>query len=371
MRIACIAAGPRGDVEPFRLIAAELVQRGHSVTLALDAGLHEGEPTHPELHRRNLSGRSRSDLAAIVADAYRQSDPGTRTEHAFTHLVGDRERELSAELVALDAANHDVLVIPPYLTFPLVFRRSGWGPLEYAARWATPTAVVLPVLATERDYRELTAVSALQLAMISPWLIREHERHEGWQFVGFAIDRKPRELAPEIESFLGAGPPPIVLTTGSGAGLPRSLATWVIDAARSLGARTIVRRGWADLDAGTGGDVLTIDDTNFASLFPRCAVVVALGGMGTVGQALHAGRPTIVLAAVNDQIELAHRLIARRACVAAIDPYTTTPVAIGALLERALRDPRYAAAARATAEAIADEDGIAAACDAVETLARR
>lgn len=361
MRVLCAALGTRGDIEPFALVARELAVRGHEVELGLDPGHHVA--AEERLGVRDLGTLSAAELRDIVGDAYGRATASERTTRAFERFFLERRDALAARIAQWDRERFDLLVLPPCLLFPLVFRRSPAAPLDWGMRWSTRTVAMLQLLAADHDYAQISRLDCLRLALVSP---RFAPSVAGWQFTGFGIERRGGPLDERLERFLAAGPPPIVLTTGSGVGFGPRLTNAVIDASRRLGVRVIVRRGWADLAGGLGDDVLTIDDTDYASLFPRCAAVVALGGIGTVAQALHAGRPLIVLAAVHDQIALVHALHARRACVGAVDPFTVSDHDLGRLLERALRDPRAQVAAAAVADDLRMETGVATACDAIE-----
>ena len=55
-----------------------------------------------------------------------------------------------------------------------------------------------------------------------------------------------RPLSPELETFLDAGEPPVYFGFGS-MRAPQDLGQVMVDAARALGRRAIVSRGWADL----------------------------------------------------------------------------------------------------------------------------
>ena len=55
-----------------------------------------------------------------------------------------------------------------------------------------------------------------------------------------------RPLSPELEAFLDAGEPPVYFGFGS-MRAPQDLSQAMIQAARALGRRAIVSRGWADL----------------------------------------------------------------------------------------------------------------------------
>ncbi|MBL8539908.1 MAG: glycosyltransferase, partial [Betaproteobacteria bacterium] len=102
-------------------------------------------------------------------------------------------------------------------------------------------------------------------------------------------------------------------------------------------------------------------------VFPRAAAIVHQGGIGTLAQALKAGRPMLVVPFSHDQPDNAER--AQRLGVARCIPRAKFPVERAVEALRALLDdPRYAQSAQAVAEAIRAEDGVRAACDRIERL---
>jgi vancomycin aglycone glucosyltransferase len=110
-----------------------------------------------------------------------------------------------------------------------------------------------------------------------------------------------RPLAPEIEAFLAAGDPPIYFGFGSTAASTES-ASAMLRAARAVGRRVIVSRGWFD-DAliDDAADCLAIGDANLIALFPRVAATVHHGGAGTTTAAALGGAPQVVVSQRYDQ----------------------------------------------------------------------
>ena len=83
----------------------------------------------------------------------------------------------------------------------------------------------------------------------------------------------------------------------------------MIESARALGRRAIVRRGWAELSLiGDGSDCLSIGEVNQQALFKRVAAVVHHGGAGTTTAAARAGAPQVVIPQHYDQPYWAQRV---------------------------------------------------------------
>src|SRR5262245_47285433 len=76
----------------------------------------------------------------------------------------------------------------------------------------------------------------------------------------------------------------------------------LIEAARALGRRAIVSRGWAELELIDGSpDCIAVDDVNQQALFPRVAAVVHHGGAGTTHATALAGAPQVIVPMFSDQ----------------------------------------------------------------------
>ncbi|MFD4670588.1 glycosyltransferase [Lentzea sp. NPDC058450] len=112
-------------------------------------------------------------------------------------------------------------------------------------------------------------------------------------------DRRP--LSADLEAFLNAGEPPIYFGLGSMRGA-QDTAREAVDAARKIGKRVVLQRGWAGLELpDDAGDCLSIGEVNQQALFRRTAAIVHHGGAGTTTTAAAAGRPQLVLPHMYDQ----------------------------------------------------------------------
>jgi vancomycin aglycone glucosyltransferase len=83
----------------------------------------------------------------------------------------------------------------------------------------------------------------------------------------------------------------------------------MIEAARALGRRAILSRGWADLSLPDDEpDCLAITEVNQQALFRRVAAVVHHGGAGTTTAAALSGSPQVVIPQIYDQHYWAKRV---------------------------------------------------------------
>lgn len=171
----------------------------------------------------------------------------------------------------------------------------------------------------------------------------------------------PQPLSPELEAFLEAGEPPVYFGFGS-TRAPEDLGRVMLGAARAVGRRAVVSRGWADLStAGTERDCLVIGEANLRALFPRVAAVVHHGGAGTTALAALAGAPQVVIPQVYDQHYWAQR-VQQLGIGAAHAPGVPSLDSLTGALDQALQ-PEIAARAREVAPQVRR--------DGAESAARR
>jgi UDP:flavonoid glycosyltransferase YjiC (YdhE family) len=212
----------------------------------------------------------------------------------------------------------------------------------------------------------------LVLALFSPHF---GPRQDDWPAntvaTGFPFLADPQPLAPEIERFLAAGPPPVVFTLGSAAvGAAGAFYERSIAAVERLGRRAVLLIGTDPANLPRRAlpeDQLAVTYAPHAALFARAAAVVHQGGVGTSAEALRSGRPMLVVPHCHDQPDNAHRL--ERLGVARVVPaerYTVRRAtrALASLLQDAEARDR----ARVLGQQIAAESGVATACDALERL---
>jgi vancomycin aglycone glucosyltransferase len=168
-----------------------------------------------------------------------------------------------------------------------------------------------------------------------------------------------RPLSAELEAFLEAGEPPVYFGFGS-IRAPQDLSQNMIQAARALGRRAIVLRGWADLALlDDEPDCLSIGEVNQQALFKRVAAAVHHGGAGTTTTATGAGAPQVVIPQHYDQHYFARR-IHDLGIGTAHPPVVPTTDSLTAALSRALQ-PDVATRAQSIADAVRTDGAKAAA----------
>jgi len=176
-------------------------------------------------------------------------------------------------------------------------------------------------------------------------------------------------LPPALRQFLADGAPPIIFTLGSsvvwdaGSFYGESAA-----AARKLGQRAVLLVGNDSVNQPLepfSEHVIAVPYAPYAHIFPRAAAIVHHGGIGTTGQALRAGNPMLVVPFGGDQYDNGAR-VARLGMgrVMRRTHYRADRAAVE--IEQLLESPNYLKKAVTIRQQIQREDGVGAACEAIE-----
>jgi UDP:flavonoid glycosyltransferase YjiC (YdhE family) len=185
---------------------------------------------------------------------------------------------------------------------------------------------------------------------------------------GFGLPPEhPSGLSEGLKKFLEAGPAPLLFTLGSSAVMqPGTFYYESAIAAKALGMRAVMLVGKGEHVSLPPDDTLHVEEyASYTALMPRCAAIVHQGGIGTVAQALRAGRPMLVVPWAHDQPDNAERL--RRLGVARVQNRGSyTAAAATTHLRELTRNETYSHKAAALAKSISQEDGLTVACNAIE-----
>ncbi len=163
-----------------------------------------------------------------------------------------------------------------------------------------------------------------------------------------------------LQTFLAAGDAPIVFALGSSAvWLAGGFWSAAIEAARQLGRRAILVTGATRL-ADLPPSVSAFDYLPYSQVFPHACAVVHQAGIGTLSQALRAGRPQLITPVFFDQPDNAARTV--RLGVARSLPFQrVTAAGLVRQLRALLEQPGFASAAREVANTLVGVDGAAVA----------
>ena len=174
----------------------------------------------------------------------------------------------------------------------------------------------------------------------------------------------------ELAQFLDAGEPPITFTLGTSAvGAAGGFYEESVQAVRALGRRAVLLVGLnaENRPPDLPPNIIAVDAAPHDVLFPRSAAIVHQGGIGTTGQALRAGRPTLVVPHAHDQPDNAFRT-ARTGGARVCYPLQYKAGRVEAELRALLEDASYADHARSAAAVVQAEDGTGTAAAAIEAV---
>jgi UDP:flavonoid glycosyltransferase YjiC (YdhE family) len=183
---------------------------------------------------------------------------------------------------------------------------------------------------------------------------------------GFPYGEPSSTLEDDVAAFLG-GNEVLVFTLGSAdVLLAGDFFDVSVDAARKVG-RPALCIGKRPTEPPSS-DVLCVPEAPYSAVFPRSAVIVHQGGIGTLAEGLRSGRPMLVVPARADQFDnadLAERLGSARTLQRV--EYTSATAATE--IERLLDMPEYADRAREVQDYVASEAGLSAAVEHLEAMA--
>jgi UDP:flavonoid glycosyltransferase YjiC (YdhE family) len=423
LRIVLSNIGTLGDTNPLIAIALELKRRGHTPVMALPAvyesrirplGL-EFHAIRPDIDPNNtilvemiydIKNGTEHGLRDFLFPVLRQTysdllDAATKPERADMLLLGELNYAgpLVAEVTGIPWASYvlaplsffsafDPPVLPPY---PRLARADkvvpGFGRVirrvaRFVSRkWPEPIYELRRELGLPRGANPLFDAKHsphLVLALFSRVLgVEQKDWPEHTLITGFCYydaDAGNQALPANLEKFLAAGPPPVVFTLGSAAVLAAgNFYETSAKAAIRLGIRAVLLIGTDprnQLKTKLPETVCVAEYAPYSELFKRAAMVVHQGGVGTTAQCLCAGKPMLIMPFSHDQPDNARRM--KRLKVArVIQRGSYKPWRVARRLKAMLANPLLAQHAKNVARQLASEDGVCAACNALEKLERR
>jgi MGT family glycosyltransferase len=425
LRIVLSNIGTLGDTNPLIAVALELQRRGHTPVMALpqiyrprieSLGL-AFHALRPDIDPSNTilvemiydvkKGTERG-LREFLFPALRQTyedllDAATRPARADLLLLGELNYAgpLAAEVTGIPWASYvlapfslfsayDPPVLPPYPRLAKADKMPGMGHAMRGLARLVTRQWPEPIYALRREMGLRPGANPLFDAKHSPYLVlalfsralgvEQKDWPANTLITGFCyydadVDAsRPTELAQHLEEFLAKGEPPVAFTLGSAAVLAAGqFYEMSARAAMQLGVRAVLligsdarNRPQQELPAS----ICVAEYAPYSSLFPRVAMVVHQGGVGTTAQCLRAGKPMLIMPYSHDQPDNARRM-SRLGVARVIRRADFTPPRVARTVGAMLAEPRFAARAQSVARQLAREDGVRTACDALESLHKK
>jgi UDP:flavonoid glycosyltransferase YjiC (YdhE family) len=416
-RIVLATHGTLGDLHPYLAVALELQKRGHKPVIATSeyyrpkveaAGIefHAVRPDisfddNKELHRRLMEPKRgferaiREFMLPVLRQTYDDLMAAVQTGGGADLLISQLFvfaapiiaektgiRWVSTELQpGIFLSAYDPPVIAP---LPALAKLRGLGSTFHATlfRFAkfTTRSWGEPVYALRRELGLAPGKNPLFEGRNSPNLVLAlfsrviGEPQPDWAantlVTGFPFyDESDSNLAPELARFLEEGEPPIVFTLGSWAVVDAgNFYVESIAAAQRLDKRAVLLVGNEPLNQPPEPlpkNVFAAPYAPHARIFPRASIIVHQGGIGTTGQALRAGKPTLVIPFGGDQYDNGAR-IERSGAGLTIMRKQYTARRVAARLNQLFENSSYRQRATDLARRVQAEDGVRVACDAID-----
>ncbi len=413
MRVVITAIGSAGDVHPFVAVGRELRARGHDVLIHAGAWYEEAvtaaglsfEPMDTRERYLEVTARKElwdprrafpfimneavlATLPALYGKIEAEAKRGAILVGSSLDLAGRLAQERhGAPFVTVHVAPAILRTlhrIPVFKGMGFVGRMPPW--FKRGFWWLSDRIFDPKWLPRFNEFRRglgLPAVSrplngwwnspARVLGLWPDWFGPvQPDWPQGLRLTGFPYyDRGlAGALEPDLERWLGEGPPPVVFTHGSANVQGERFFRESLGACERLGLRALfVTSHPGDVPARLPAGVRHEAYVPFGLLLPRAAAVVSHGGIGTVAQGLRAGIPQLAVAMAHDQHDNGSRLkdLGAGRCVD-VERYDAGRGA--AIIGGLLREDAVRVAARDAAARIACEDSVAAAADAILGVAR-
>ncbi len=359
MRFLILTLGTRGDLELFLSLAEALAARGHAVTLASSA-LHADRVAESGLAFAEVGTSTLADATAGLRAAGGTSDLVERTRRVFTGWL-QAELQTALQNVGPLVSAHDGFIS----NLKLVLQRGGRVIPTVSVTYDPPLRLDdLPRYGPARA--EVLDLVALNRRLIDP--------HNQWdpryRFTGFwgSQPRVAGEMSPELEAFLAAGPPPVVMTLGSMAFSDLdSIQAVFAEALRQVGQRGVLVRGWSEgVPPAPDERLILVDEAPYEALFARSAAVVHHGGVGTLAAVLRAGLPSVILPQVACQQVLAESLAREQLSAGTLLPNELCAELLGTLIHAAIHSQNYSTAARNWKQILNADGGVGQAAQLCE-----
>lgn len=415
-RFVLTTAGSYGDLHPYIAIGLGLKARGHNAVLAtsecyrrkietLGLGFHPIRPdsdwvTDSRVMNRYMHQRLgtvrvvRERMLSVLRETYEDILNASKGADVLVSHMPWAAR-LVAEKTGIPWVStmitpmgffsvHDLPIFPLMPVLSQALRGLGprfWGPVFRAGGWLTrPWArpfyqfrAELGLLPTRENNPLRDSHSPLRVLALFSTLLADKQPDWPPQTIltGFPMFDHDGDAAlpSDLSRFLDDGPSPIVFTLGmSAAPVAGSFFETSIAAAQTLGRRAVLVTGKTavNLPASLPAGMFVCDYAPYSQLFPRAAVVVHAGGIGSTGLAMHSGRPALVVPFSHDQPDNAARAT-RLGIARTLSPRRYTAIRAAAELRPLLDDPAYARRSAQIARQIRLENGVACACDALES----
>jgi sterol 3beta-glucosyltransferase len=408
MRIAIIAMGTRGDVQPYLALGKGLKAADNFVRLITHENFEQLVTSHglefcpvkgnvqevlesPEmlklLERGNflaINAHTGKMVQDIAIDWARDGLVACEGMDLIIAGVGGLYLAISlAEKLNIPFLQAYIFPFTPTKAFPAIllpqsisrlggtvnclshhlFRQIMWQGFQKADRLARQQVLNLPPAPFWGSYNSPILREYPTLYGFSPSVIPQPADWHNTQVTGYWFLDEAADWTPPaaLTNFLDSGAPPVYIGFGSmGSRKPAETADLVLDALDCTGQRAILQSGWGGLmKTNLPENVLMVDSIAHSWLFPRMAAVVHHGGAGTTAAGLRAGVPSIVIPFFGDQLFWGQQVAKLGVGTTPIPRKKLTVELLAQAIDRAVTDRVMRQRASNLGTKIQTEDGIA------------
>ena len=385
MHAILITAGSGGDIYPFIQLGRELKERGHHCTLITHC-VYEEKAARYGLDFTPLD--TPAEYQAFVEDQPLLNTPRGIPQFLRRHALSNVS--ILFDRVARYVSRQDTVLLTRDLfdTAPRLISEKLGLPLVWVL--VTPSQMTTATLRARLfssvlapDIEKIRSSLGLQPSVPEAyWLTYPNDSIALWPewfaacedwpsklvSVGFIVEDAAETdgLPFRVESILAKGPPPVLITAGTGAYLGGDFHDASARACALLSRPGIVVSRYANqIPSHLPDSVCSVDFLPFRTIMPRMGAVIHHGGIGTLNCALGAGIPQLVLPMGADRPDNAVRL-QRLGVAEYLPPPQWKPELIADSLRRLLDSPAVSHRCREFAKRLENANAAKAACEVIE-----
>jgi sterol 3beta-glucosyltransferase len=407
MRIAMIASGSQGDVQPYIALGKGLLDAGHAVRLlthdtyeksvrsyGLDFYALQGNPQEVMETEEMRKLLEKGNFLAINAHTSKL------VKEAAQHWAKDGVGGLFvasalAEKLTIPLLQAYLFPFTPTREFPTalapksvaqfggsanrlshqLFRQMMWQSSRAADNLVRKNVLDLPAAPffgpyTSPRFQQLPVLYGFSPSVLPQPADWQNTKVTGYWFLEAATDWTPPQA---LTNFLQNGSPPVYIGFGSmGSRNPEETANLVLQALEKTKQRAILLSGWSGMQKENMPDsVFLVNSVPHSWLFLRVAAVVHHGGAGTTAAGLRAGVPSAVIPFFGDQPFWGERIAALGVGPKPIPRKQLTVENLANAIQTVVTDQTMRQRAAALGKKIQAENGIAKAVAVISQIEKR
>lgn len=361
MRVFILTLGTRGDFQLFLTLGRALRRRGHEVILGASP-FFSPSVRQAQLGWVPIGTGSLEGLVSILQSLASEPDAAKRTHRFYARWL-QPQLSMSMSQITGAGARADYFIS----NLKMVLQRDGKIIPGAAVTYDPPGALEdLAKYGTQNHHGLILDLVAMSRRLVDP----DGRWGAAYHFTGFWTDGPPADWtpSPDLQTFVSAGPPPVVVTMGSM--VMFDAEAWVrdlLEALRLSCQRGIIVGGWSRVPRVDASQVPAYfaEEIPYAWLFPKAACVVHHGGVGTLAAVLRAGKPSILFPQITAQEHFGRMLTREHLAAGVFETRGLQPDRLAAAIHKAVSDEQCRESARRWQGVVLEERGVGAAVDLI------